>query len=220
MLNQSSPHIKVLQYMHGDFAYFYWSEMINRKYCERHHYEYVISHEQPRDDRNVTWHKIPVIKNELNNCDYLLFVDADAHFYSHELKIEEELIPLLKEKPLLIAQDCVKESSRWRKGLVNTGVIFMKNDVRAHELLTYWDYLSDRTPQWCWGGHYEQTAFDESILKSSHKYVSLLHDYYLMNSPLSLYIRHYMGESLECKNKKIHEYFQQRILKTNHHQIT
>jgi hypothetical protein len=44
----------------------------------------------------------------LNDCDYLLFLDADAHFYSHEMRIQDELIPLMDGKEILMAHYAVK----------------------------------------------------------------------------------------------------------------
>ena len=52
-MNHPKPTIKVVQYMHGDFEYFHWSETINRRYCERHGYEYARRGDAPRPDRHV-----------------------------------------------------------------------------------------------------------------------------------------------------------------------
>ena len=94
----SNPNIKILQWMHGSLEYFPWSELINRRYCERHGYNYVLRRDKPREDRHVIWHKPVMILDELRDCDYMLYLDADAVFYGHEFTIEEELIPALQDK--------------------------------------------------------------------------------------------------------------------------
>ena len=184
--------VKVLQYMHGDFEYFQWSETINRRYCERHGYEYVISRETPRTDRHVCWHKIPVIMNELHDCDYLLFVDADAVFYCHELTIENELIPLMEDKLLLMAQDAVSEHERWTPGLLpNTGVILMKNNIKTSEFFECWDQASeiDELTRWQWPP--EQRALWTVVLPVFSGMVHVHSDYYMIHGRYSQYIRHF-----------------------------
>ena len=64
--------------MYGEFEYFRWSKKINLRYRERHGYHYAVSHETPRNDRHVTWHKVPVMKKELRDYDYILFLDMGA----------------------------------------------------------------------------------------------------------------------------------------------
>jgi len=150
--NEMRQKIKVLQYMYGSHEYFHWSEKINRIYCERHGYEYRIVREEPRTDRHICWQKVPVIASELNDCDYLLFMDADAIFYSHELTIENELIPLMEGKAILMAQDIGCESLRWTPGKPNSGVILMKNGDRVREFFEAWDRASeiDESTRWDW----------------------------------------------------------------------
>jgi len=134
----SKPKIKIIQYMHGELEYFPWSEKINRRYCERHGYDYVVRRDEPRNDRHICWHKVPIILDELRDCDYLLFLDADSVFYSHELTLENELLPELQGKSILMAQDCSSESLRWCPGLSNSGVILMKNQERVKKILDEW----------------------------------------------------------------------------------
>jgi len=190
-MNHDKPTIKVLQYMVGDFEYFHWSERINRRYCERHGYEYVISREIPRTDRHVCWHKIPVLINELHSCDYLLLVDADAVFYSHELTIEKELIPLMKDKLLLMAQDVVSESERCTLGLPNTGVILTKNNSKTHEFFEYWNQVSETDESIRWNWPPEQRALWNYVLPQFPDLVHVHPDYYMIHGRYSQYIRHF-----------------------------
>lgn len=187
----NKPRIKILQYMHGSCEYFSWSERINRRYCERHGYEYAISREKPRSDRHICWHKIPVIMDHLKDCDYLLYLDADAVFYSHELKIENELIPELENKSILMAQDCGNESLRWNPGLPNSGVILVKPDEKTGKFFNDWNNVSeiDESTRWNWPP--EQLALWRHVMPKYTDDIRVVIDYYICQGRLGQYIRHY-----------------------------
>jgi len=163
-MNKATTKIKVLQYMYGNQEYFSISEKVNRLYCQRHRYDHVIVRTPPRTDRHICWQKVPVILRELNDCDYLLFLDADAIFYSHELAVEQELIPLMNGKAVLMAQDVGCESLRWTPGCPNSGVILMKNEASVRELFEYWNSASeiDESTRWDWPP--EQKALWDIVL--------------------------------------------------------
>jgi hypothetical protein len=197
--------------MHGSLRYFPWSEAVNRRYCERHGYEYVVSRETPRPDRYVNWHKIPVMLNELKGCDYLLFVDADAIFYSQELTVEEELIPLLEDKDFLIAKDGVCEEKRGNIGNENTGVLFMKANDNVRKLLEVWDQTSDDHEWSRWNWPCEQGRFTDVIREKFAPALQIVDDYYRINSLHGNYIRHYMGVSNEERLENIRAYCQKHF---------
>lgn len=194
-MNHPKPIIKVLQYMYGDFEHFHWSEKINHLYCERHGYEHIISRETPRIDRHVCWHKIPTIMNELHDCDYLLFMDADANFYSHELRIEEELIPLMEHKNILMAQDFTCESERWTPGLPNSGVILMRNSRQTLLFFKTWDEASDIDESTRWNWPPEQLALWSIVLPKFPGMVHVHPDYYMIHGRYGQFIRHFCQES-------------------------
>ena len=185
--------IKVLQSMSGDLEYFSWSEKINRLYCERHGYEYVVSREIPREDRHVNWQKITDILHHTNDCDYLLSLDADAHFYSLELCIEDELIPLLNGKEILMAQDIGDETSRWHPGLPNAGVILTKNNRNARSFFELWDNAPESHEECRWNWPPIQLGLWHVVLP---KFLGLLQthpEYYMIQGRYGQYIRHYAG---------------------------
>jgi len=190
-MNHHKPTIKVLQYMYGNFKYFLWSEKINRRYCERHGYEYMISRDMPRTDRHVTWHKIPVILKELQDCDYLLFLDADAVFYSHELTIENELLPLMEGKQVLMAQDVACERVRWTPGQPNAGVILAKVNHEVREFFEFWDQASDIDESTRWNWPPEQLALWNIVLPKFSGMVHTHSEYYMIQGRYGQYIRHY-----------------------------
>ena len=185
------PRIKVIQYMFGDKEYFEWSRRINGSYCERHGYDYRVLEDIPRSDRHICWHKVPVILKELHDCEYLLFLDADAVFYSHELTLEEELLPLLDNRSILMAQDCGNESLRWTPGYPNSGVILVKNDGVARQFLTDWNRSSELDADARWNWPLEQLALWHLVLPDYQKEFRTLKDYYRMQGQYGQFIRHY-----------------------------
>jgi len=187
----TKPKIKIVQYMHGNLAYFPWSEWINRRYCERHGYDYVVCHEEPRKDRHICWHKIPFMTRELRDCDYLLFLDADAVCYSHELTLENELLPELQGKQILMAQDCGNESLRWNPGLPNSGVILAKNTEQVREFLAEWDGISETDEETRWRWPPEQLALWQHIVPKYEGVLRTVIDYYIVQGHLGQFIRHF-----------------------------
>jgi len=187
----NKPRIKIIQYMHGNLAYFPLSEWINRRYCERHGYDYVIRREEPWRDRHICWHKVPFILDELHDCDYLLFLDADAIFYSHELTVENELLPELQGRLILMAQDCGNESLRWNPGLPNSGVILAKNEERVREFFTEWNSISETDEETRWQWPPEQLALWRHILPKYENELRIVFDYYIVQGHLGQFIRHF-----------------------------
>lgn len=206
MIDTSKPSVRVLQYMYGDLEYFLWSEKINRSYCERHGYEYIVSREVPRRDRHVNWQKIPVMMNHLNGCDYLLFLDADAHFYAHELKIEEELIPLMNGKEILMAQDIGEEGLRWHPGLPNAGVILMKSGDDVHRFFETWNSAPENYHECRWQWPPIQKGLWHVVLPLFSDLVQVHPDYYMIQGRYGQYIRHYALMSNEERTEKMREY--------------
>jgi hypothetical protein len=191
-MNKATKNIKIVQYMHGSQEYFAISEKINRLYCERHGHEHVIVRTPPRTDRHITWQKVPVMLSELNDCDYLLFLDADAIFYSQEMAVEDALIPLMSEKSVLMAQDVGCESLRWTPGRPNSGVILMKNEASVREFLEYWDSASDIDESTRWSWPPEQKALWDIVMPKFHDMLRVHPEYYLIQGRYGQFIRHYM----------------------------
>jgi len=190
-----TPNIKVVQYHWGDHNHSYLiNSQINATYCYRHEYDYVVKTFVPRSDRAWRWSKIPAMREELHDCDFLLYLDADAFFYSQELRIEEELIPHLGNKQIMMSANCVAERDRQQSNQPNTGVILVRNSEKAVEILRVWDEASER-PELAilrFELPHEQEACFRTIWQEYAKDVKLLKDYYLMNGINGIFVRHLM----------------------------
>ena len=191
------PEIRVVQYLWGDENRSYQiGRKINAVYCERHGYEHVVKTFVPRDDRSFHWSKIPAMREELHDCDFLLYLDADAFFYSHELRIEEELIPFLEDKQIMMSADLACEGLRHQQDEPNTGVILIRNTKTSADILRVWDESSERPglEKYRFGLFHEQDTCFQTIWQEYAEEVKLLNDYYLMNGFCGMFIRHLMGK--------------------------
>lgn len=64
---------------------------INRSYCEKYGYTYIQYNNSLDVSRPAPWSKIIAVKKNLNNFDWILWIDADAMFFNHDIKIEDRI---------------------------------------------------------------------------------------------------------------------------------
>lgn len=208
--------IAVVQYMIGNFAYFKYSEAINRHYCGLHGYEYVLLNQPQTQKRHVNWAKIEAMKHFMkgDQNDYVLFMDADAHFYGMSLKIEHELIAKLEslpDKDILLAEDILCESRRSGVGLPNSGVILLKVNDFTRAFYEEWDAASELNEAWKWQWYYQgyaladQAALRHVLYPKYENRIFMTKEYYLMNAIYGQYIRHYAGIHGEERLRRIQE---------------
>lgn len=207
------PRIKIVQYMWGEHnASYLIDRKINEAYSRRHGYEYVAKTHPPRPDRSPHWEKIPVLRQELKGCDYLLYLDADAFFYSHELRIEEELVPLLDGRELMMAADYACEGMRHQPDKPNSGIILVRNSEKAAKMLRIWDESSE-LPEMDWHRFnlfHEQDTCYMTIWQEFSEDVVLLKDYYLMNGYCGIFIRHLMAKSDDERTRVMQKFLAER----------
>lgn len=201
-----AANIKIVQPMRGDFEYFTWSEKINRSYARRHGYDYVIRRDPARTDRHINWQKIPDMIAELHDCDYLLMLDADAFFYAQELKIEEELIPLMRGKPILMSQDVGSETERWTPGFPCAGAILLKTTGNVKGFLEDWDRSSETDDEYCWTWPLEQLPLWNHLLVRYKKKIQVELDYFRFHARFGHYIRHCMIQDDEQRTNIMKHY--------------
>ena len=207
------PEIKIVQYHWGEQNHSYSvSRRINEAYCRRHGYQYVVKTFQPRDDRACRWSKIPAMREELHDCDFLLYLDADAFFYSHELGVEKELIPFMKGRKIMMGMNGVCERDRCQLDIPNTGVIFVRNTETSAEILRVWDETSERPGLEGLRFHPcgEREAFWQTIWREYAEHITLLKDYYLMNGIYGMFVRHLMDMEDEDRLKLLGKFIEAR----------
>jgi hypothetical protein len=128
------PKICVLQFYTPNVSYGKFSEEINRKYCEKHGYDYIVEKDDEKlrslaADRAFTWIKPRLINQVIGDYDYVLFMDIDAIFCDFEKKIEEFIEPGFD---LVAAEDYGAHSK------MNAGVLLFRNCDWTRNFLGDW----------------------------------------------------------------------------------
>ena len=126
---------------------------INKIYCEKYGYDLMFSSKRRHNREDLAWEKLPMVIEHLDNYDYVIWIDADAHFYVDKGPIED-LIKEHKDVQIIFSEDgtCkgfpseldpsewLKSSCEVRYPALNTGVFIVKNAPDVKELLDVWTY--------------------------------------------------------------------------------
>ena len=80
------------------------SSLVMADYCHRRGYEFVCYRHVPDPSRPASWNKIRLIQQELQYCDWLIWMDADAIPVNPDFSIER-LIEKLPDKDFLVSSD-------------------------------------------------------------------------------------------------------------------
>lgn len=103
---------------------------INKAYCEKHGYTYIQYNDIIDSSRPPAWSKILAIKNHIDAFDWLMWIDADAIFYNHDIRIEERID---EQFNLIISKGC---GDTWGdvnipdNANLNTGVFLIRGKVK------------------------------------------------------------------------------------------
>lgn len=129
-------NILVAQFYTDNVRYGEYAEKINRAYCEKHNYQYIVEKDSVKiragvPDRHPTWYKPILIKEcfEQYNPDWILFLDIDAIFSDFNTKIDE----FIDTDYNIIASDDIGHHSDF-----NAGVLLIKNSEESLEFLNTW----------------------------------------------------------------------------------
>jgi len=196
--------IKVVQTAFGNLPYFALGRIINEDYCRKNGYEYEFVPGKEQVGRNVTWCKPEGVLRGAYSCDYLLYLDCDACFYTDTLKIENELIPLLEEKLFLFAVDKISEQEAWYKTRTTAGCFLMRVCEESRQILKDWDAITDEFPDIRDRHPPDQLGLDYIIERHEDKF-KIIPDYYLLHGTYSHFIRHFAGASSEYRTEKFRE---------------
>ena len=83
----------------GDLSY-----EINKKYCDKHGYDIIKCDKRFFSDRHAAWERLPFILKHIKQYDYVVWIDADAHFYITAPPITK-LLSLYSNKNFIFSQD-------------------------------------------------------------------------------------------------------------------
>jgi len=116
--------IKVLSFYTPNYELGKRTEEYNRKYCEKNGYDFVVKYNLHNDahGRHPSWSKLPHILESLDDCDYLMWIDADAFFCNPDIRIEKWIDETKDINCSVDPGDGMGISTR-----INAGVMIIKN---------------------------------------------------------------------------------------------
>ena len=111
---------------------------INKVYCTKYGYDLIKSHEKMYKDRHAAWERLPLIFKHIEQYDYVIWIDADAHFYVDSPCIST-IINKYPTQHFIFSGDINGKLP----GEINTGVVIVKNDPASIPFLNEWAYNAD-----------------------------------------------------------------------------
>lgn len=137
--------ICVVMFYTKDYKIGSHTEKINREYCKKNNYTLIVYNEIPNEleSRHSSWCKHYYLLKHIEDFDYVMWIDADAFFCNHSIKIED-WIDKSDNKDYIISRDAgypvLKhgQNKKYNKDpLLNSGVIIMKNTENNKNLLNH-----------------------------------------------------------------------------------
>ena len=103
---------------------------INRMYCEQNGIEIIRSNERNYADRKKHWERLPFIISQISKYDYVIWIDADAHFYLESPSIKN-VIATHSDKEMILSGDM-----NFRNDCdINTGFLILKNMTKKKKIV-------------------------------------------------------------------------------------
>jgi hypothetical protein len=112
---------------------------INKKYTKKHGYTLIKSSERTYTDRKPHWERFPLMLKHIESYDYVMWIDADAHFYVDAPPIENLINKYNKD--IILSED-IPDSKDFAP-CINSGVIIMKNTPKNIDILKKWGYSEE-----------------------------------------------------------------------------
>jgi hypothetical protein len=111
---------------------------INELYCSKHGYTLIKSSERAAPPpRSLHWEKLPLILQHIKEYDYVVWIDADAYFYTDAAPLEDLITS--SKKDIILSGD--------RENIcpphINSGFFILKNTKKVIEILTKWAFSDE-----------------------------------------------------------------------------
>lgn len=121
---------------YGDLNY-----IINEQYCSKYGYDIIKSSERVYKNRLPHWERLPLILKHMDKYDYIMWIDADAHFYIDSPPITN-VINAHPDKTFILSAD-VDEPPYSHKCAVNSGFFIAKCSPLSKKIFTDWAYSDE-----------------------------------------------------------------------------
>jgi hypothetical protein len=129
---------------------------LNKKYAEKHGYEFILVSEPYDGSVTHAWQKIPAMIKALDDGHkFVMYIDTDAVYNKHDITIES----IIEKYPgdILICSD---ESNSGGLYKTNGGAVIAKNTQNARDLLNSWWSLRDK---------YTNFAFEQAAISDIYQ---------------------------------------------------
>jgi hypothetical protein len=209
MIRQNNICLKiaVLTLQFGELDYFKHTSEINRKYCNRFGYEWIIASAVMGQQRNPIWSKVKRTSELLLRGDYnyVVFMDADAWFHNQTKRIESLIETHFDDSTqILVGTNRRDRSFAWNDSNANTGVFIAKNTPLGVHIFAEWWHACIYDPETAFRWPVEQLAFHRHIFPRWHRVGAIkLIPYYMMTGLDGEFIRHAAGLSNRGKTETI-----------------
>lgn len=105
---------------------------INKRYCAKYNIEIIVSKTKKYSNRPPQWERLPLLIDNIDNYDYLIWIDADAFFINDSENIID-IINKYKNYNFIFSNDIDNKN-------INSGVFIIKNNNYSKEFLNMWGY--------------------------------------------------------------------------------
>ncbi len=139
---------------YGDINY-----KINKLYCDKYNIELIRCNKRRHKLRHCAWERIPLILEYINNYDYIMWIDADAHFYIDSKNVID-FINEYNTFNIIFSKDI--------NVTINTGCFIVKNTKYSIDFLIKWGYdkelyVNNSYPHW-WDNGVILDIYKDNIL--------------------------------------------------------
>ncbi len=142
---------------------------INKMYCDKYNIDLILSCEKKYSNRHSAWERLPLLLDNIDKYDYLMWIDADAFFFNHSPDIFD-IIDKHKDKNFIFSKDTGNIN-------INTGFFIVKNCDYCRQFLRIWAYdetiyKNNTFPYW-WDQGVLINIYDQNLLNIKNHSVRL-----------------------------------------------
>lgn len=142
---------------------------LNKKYSEKHGYDFILKTKPYDSSVNHAWQKIPALIELLDKgYDFVMYIDADAVFYKTEITIES----IIKKYPGDIIM-CSDEKNSAGLYKINGGTVIAKNTEKSKYLLEKWWNLRYEYKNFAYEQHAISDIYENKILSIDNSMISV-----------------------------------------------
>lgn len=189
--------------------------LINKMYCDKYGIDILVSNLSTYKDRHPAWERLPLILNNIQNYEYIIWIDSDAFFY-HNSKNIIDIINNNKDTNFIFTYDKLGK-------FVNSGIFIVKNTDYSINFIKTWAfdenlYKNNSNPE-LWEQGVLNDMIDSNLFDIKNN--SFIYNYDILqrqdnyfdinelNNPNNPYVYHSSGAHFNIKlstAKKYYEY--------------